>query len=71
MKVAEKIGEYKKRNNISIFQPKRWSEILDKAVAKGNVQGLSEHFVTAFLKAIHDESINKQEEIMNDQLAGH
>lgn len=71
MRIADKIGEYKKRNNISIFQPRRWSEILDKAVAKGHVLGLSEQFVTSFLKSIHDESINRQEEIMNEEPVEH
>ncbi len=31
MKVAEKIGEYKKNNDITILQTNRWNEILDRA----------------------------------------
>ncbi|RMG87465.1 MAG: 3-deoxy-7-phosphoheptulonate synthase [Bacteroidetes bacterium] len=68
MKLAENIGAYKKRNNISILQPARWNEILEKAVEKGKVFGLSEEFVSAFLKAIHEESINHQEQVMNQSL---
>lgn len=64
MKIADKIGEYKKRNNIAILQASRWSEILENAVAKGRGKGLSEDFVSIVLKAIHDESINHQEAIM-------
>jgi len=65
MKIADNIGEYKKRNNISILQPSRWSEILETATAKGKVRGLSEDFIGTFLKAIHQESINHQESVMN------
>ncbi len=70
MRLAENIGEYKKRNGISIFQPARWTEILEKAVAKGKALGLSAEFITAYLKAVHQESINHQEEVMNRELAG-
>jgi chorismate mutase len=65
MKVAERVGQYKKENNISILQPARWSALLDAAIAKGKEHNLSEEFITSFLKAIHEESINHQEIVMN------
>lgn len=65
MSLAEGIGEYKKRNNISILQPSRWNEILETATAKGQIKGLSEEFMAVFLKAIHQESINHQAKVMN------
>ena len=65
MKVAERIGEYKKRNNIAILQTTRWNEILERGVAKGQTRGLSEEFISHFLKAVHQESINHQEKVMN------
>ncbi len=65
MKIADDIGMYKKINNISILQPSRWSEILATASAKGSALGLSEEFVAQILKAIHQESINHQEEVMS------
>lgn len=34
MKIAEKIGEYKKDNNITILQTNRWNEILERASKK-------------------------------------
>ena len=71
MKLAERIAEYKKRKNISILQPARWNEILENTVAKGNIYGLSEEFVSSFLKAIHQESINHQAEIMNEEIVEH
>lgn len=65
MILAENIGLYKKKNNIAILQPARWSEILETAIAKGAKKGLSEEFITRLLKAIHEESINHQEKVMN------
>jgi chorismate mutase len=65
MKVAQKIGEYKKNNEITILQTNRWNEILDRAVAKGNKLGLSDDFVTKYMDAVHMESINQQNKVMN------
>lgn len=67
MQLAERIGEYKKRNNIAILQPGRWNEILEKAIIKGKVKGLSEEFMAVILKAVHQESINHQAKVMHDQ----
>ncbi len=67
MKIAEKIGEYKKANNLPVLQTTRWNEILGKSVEIGSKKGLSEEFVTVVLKAIHDESINHQIRIMHGE----
>jgi len=66
MKIAENIGQYKKDNNITILQTNRWNEILERAYKKGDVLGLSKEFVTKYLDAVHLESINHQNRIMND-----
>lgn len=65
MKVADKIGEYKRDNNITILQTNRWNEILDRATKKGEKLGLSEEFITKYFDALHLESINHQNKIMN------
>ena len=65
MKTAEKIGEYKKNNNITILQTNRWNEILQRAVQKGEALGLSKEFITKYFDAMHMESINHQNKIMN------
>jgi chorismate mutase len=65
MKIVKQIGMYKKKNNISILQPERWGDILEAAVEKGHRRGLSKSFITNFLKAIHQESISHQEQVMN------
>lgn len=65
MKIADKIGQYKKDNNITILQTNRWNEILEKASLKGEKLGLSKEFITKYFDAIHLESINHQNKIMN------
>jgi len=65
MKVAEKIGEYKKNNNITILQTNRWNEILERAFKKGEKLNLSKEFITKYFDAVHMESINHQNKIMN------
>lgn len=65
MKLAEKIGQYKKENDITILQTSRWNEILERAFVRGEKIGLSKEFITKYFDAIHMESINHQNKIMN------
>ena len=65
MKIADKIGEYKKNNNVTILQTSRWNQILEKAYSKGDALGLSKEFITKYFDAVHMESINHQNKIMN------
>jgi chorismate mutase len=65
MKVADKIGQYKKDNNITILQTNRWNAILERAFMKGETLGLSKEFITKYFDAVHMESINHQNKIMN------
>ena len=65
MKIADKIGTYKKDNNITILQTNRWNSILERAFVKGEKLGLSKEFVTKYYDAVHMESINHQNKIMN------
>ncbi|HEU4574373.1 MAG TPA: chorismate mutase [Chitinophagaceae bacterium] len=65
MKIAEKIGEYKKNNNITILQTNRWNAILERAFVKGDKLGLSKEFITKYFDAVHMESISHQNKIMN------
>jgi chorismate mutase len=65
IKIAEKIGQYKKDNNITILQTNRWNSILERAFAKGEKLGLSNEFITKYFDAVHMESINHQNKIFN------
>jgi len=65
MKFSDEIGKLKKKENVAILQSKRWNEILGKMILEGKDRGLSEEFVLKIFKAIHQESINHQEKILN------
>ncbi len=65
MKAADSIGALKKQKNVAVLQSKRWNEILGRMVLEGEEHGLSEEFVLKMFKAIHQESINHQEKIIN------
>jgi len=65
MKISEQIGEYKKQNEITILQKNRWNEILEKRKQIGKTLGLSCTFIDKYLTAIHMESINHQNKVMN------
>jgi chorismate mutase len=64
MKVAEAIGALKKNKNVAVLQSKRWNEILGKMVLEGEQHNLSEEFILRLFKAIHQESINHQKQIL-------
>ncbi len=65
MQVADGIGELKKNRNVAVLQTNRWNAILGKMILEGETKGLSEEFVLRMFKAIHQESINHQEKIIN------
>ena len=65
MKIADAIGALKKDKNVAVLQSKRWNEILGKMILEGEQNKLSEEFILRVFKAIHQESINHQEKIMN------
>jgi len=66
MKIADRIGKYKKENNITILQSSRWDQLLTKRIDDGDKKGLSEDFIVKVFRAIHQESINHQTKIMNE-----
>jgi chorismate mutase len=65
MKVSEKIGQYKRDNNVTILQVNRWEEIVQTRVSLGKAMGLDEGFTRDFLRLIHHESIQVQTKVMN------
>ena len=65
MNIADDIGQLKKEHNVAVLQSKRWNEILGKMILQGEGKNLSEEFILRVFKAIHQESINHQEKIIN------
>lgn len=67
MNVSVQIGELKKEHNVAVFQPERWKAIRENAVKQGERLNLSEEFIDKLIKAIHQESIQHQNQIMNKE----
>ena len=64
MAVSEEIGHFKKEHNIAILQTRRWDELLDDMIRKGDAEGLNEQFLRNLFSAIHEESIRVQNDIL-------
>lgn len=64
MSVVEKIGEFKRDNNVTTFQVKRWDEIMKNRSELAKKMNLSEAYIVEIYKIIHEESVRKQTEIM-------
>ena len=67
MKIARQIGEYKKKNNMTILQQRRWNDIIEKSKTQAAKSGLSEDFIIKFINAIHSESIDQQEDVFKEK----
>ena len=65
MKISEKIGQYKKENNVTILQVNRWEEVVQTRVSLGRAMGMDEGFTRDLLRLIHHESIQVQTKVMN------
>ncbi len=68
MEVSKAIGWFKKEHNMTIFQPKRWEEILENGLRNGQERDLSHRLILNLFKAIHEESISKQTDILNQAI---
>lgn len=65
--IVEKIGEYKKDNNVTTLQMNRWDALLNDRMVKGEALGLKGDFVKEIYKLIHKESVKNQSRIMNNE----
>jgi chorismate mutase len=65
MDVVENIGRVKKEGNVAILQRSRWQEVIQGMINEGAENGLSADFIEKIFKAIHQESIQHQEKIVN------
>ena len=65
MRVCREIGQYKRAHNMTVLQPTRYGEILDKRGAQGTLCGMSADFVKSVFESVHEESVRQQMEIIN------
>lgn len=64
-RLVEEIGKHKKEYEMTIFQLKRWEEILERQMKNGLDSGLSAEFIKQLYEVIHTESIRLQHTILN------
>jgi chorismate mutase len=67
MNLVIQIGEFKKENNITILQLKRWNEIINNRLEKAEQLCLDKIFVMNLLEILHQESIQIQNNILNKE----
>lgn len=60
MNLAQRIGQFKKENNVTVLQMNRWKEIYDSRRDWGAAMSLDREFVAELYKMIHNESIRTQ-----------
>ena len=63
MDLIERIGEFKRENNITILQPERWNEIVTSRTDWASEIDLSAEFILRVFQQVHQESIRKQMEV--------
>jgi chorismate mutase len=66
MDKSKRIALQKMKDNISLFQPERWEEVVRSRVEDGAAYNLSEDFVLRLYQLIHEESLRVQEDVVSD-----
>jgi chorismate mutase len=61
MDIVQEMGDCKRRNEVSTFQPDRWREVMATRLAQGERKGLSREFLAQLYEVIHEEAIQWQE----------
>lgn len=67
LNIVDAIGQYKKENNITILQLKRWSNIIQERLENGRNLGVSSDFLIKILELVHRESIARQAKIFHSK----
>ena len=63
--LVEQIGEFKRDNNVAIFQISRWKEIFKSRQKLGKEMDLNPKFVVDVLRLLHQQSVKRQTEVFN------
>jgi chorismate mutase len=69
MRIIQEIAAIKKDKNISIYQEKRWQELLNQHAETGKMEGLNINFILKIFDSIHLESIDKQIGVVHSKKA--
>ena len=66
MMLSKEVGEWKRENNVAIFQVSRWEEVLKRVLKLADNMGLDSAFVKNLYMLLHDESIRIQVDMMRE-----
>ena len=58
--IVRKIGLYKKQNGLKTFDEKRWRDVLESKLSKGDSLGLSREFIKKLYSIIHEFSLKEE-----------
>lgn len=58
--ISQKIGLYKQQNNLPVFQPERWTQLLMNRQEQAKQIWLSPIFIKDLRNRIHEESLTLQ-----------
>lgn len=61
IETSRNIADVKQHHNMTIYQPKRWDDVLHQRMMLGEKLGLSDTFVKEIYEKIHAESVQQQE----------
>jgi chorismate mutase len=67
MSLVDQIGEVKKRGGIGIIQIERWNTVSSRTKNLAIEKGLDDTFISEVYRAIHQQSIKRQEKIIRDE----
>jgi chorismate mutase len=70
MKISEKMGEYKYKNNVAVLQMERWLEILRTRTEHGTLLNMEPAFIERLMTLLHQESIRIQTAILDNLKTG-
>lgn len=60
MAVSRRIGQFKKENRMSVVQPDRYNDLMERRVTNATALDLSPDFIRSILSLIHEESVRQQ-----------
>ncbi|NDC43128.1 MAG: 3-deoxy-7-phosphoheptulonate synthase [Chitinophagia bacterium] len=60
MELSAAVGAIKRKNNITVYQPARWAEIVNHTTNRALLHGLNKELIQAIYERIHHESITQQ-----------
>lgn len=67
MRISKEIGIYKKEHNMPILQSSRYTQIIDNRSDMGKSMDLTSEFVKEIMKAVHEESVKVQMDVMGGE----